>query len=111
MYYIQKSFEISASHKLVLNYESKCRQLHGHNWHVVVCCRSKELDENGMVVDFTIIKQRIQDVLDHAYINDVFPFNPTSENLARWITEQIPNCYRTTVQESDGNLAIYEVDE
>ena len=34
-------------------------------------------------------------------------FNPTAENLARWICEQIPNCYKVKFQESEGNVAVY----
>ena len=30
-------------------------------------------------------------------------------DIARWITDQIPECYKTSVQESEGNIAIYEV--
>ena len=99
MYYVQKRLEISASHYLRLNYESKCSVLHGHNWIVNVYCRAAELDENGMVTDFTHIKRRVMDRLDH-----------TAENMARWICEQIPNCYRVDVQESEGNLASYTID-
>ncbi|MBP3639285.1 MAG: 6-carboxytetrahydropterin synthase QueD [Muribaculaceae bacterium] len=110
MYYIQKRLEISASHYLELDYESKCSVLHGHNWIVTVYCRAESLDANGMVTDFTHIKSRVMDRLDHKAINEVVPFNPTAENLARWICEQVPNCYRVDVQESEGNLATYTID-
>lgn len=111
MYYVKKTLEISAAHRLQLDYESKCNNLHGHNWVITIYCKSKELDRNGMVVDFTHIKRLVKGQLDHKLLNDVLPCQPTAENIARWLTEQIPNCYRADVQESEGNVASYEVDE
>ena len=102
--------EISAAHKLNLSYESKCQNLHGHNWHVTIYCKAKELNKDGMVCDFTHIKKAIHEKLDHQYLNDILPFNPTAENMARWMCEQIPTCYKVSIQESDGNIAVYEKD-
>lgn len=110
MYYVSKKMEIAGAHKLSLPYESKCANIHGHNWIVTVYCKAKELNPDGMVVDFKHIKERIHGYLDHGFLNELFPFNPTAENIARWITEQIPECYKTSVQESEGNIAIYEDD-
>lgn len=110
MYYVTKRIEISASHRLELDYESKCTNLHGHNWVITVHCRARELDRNGMVTDFSDIKRTVMGQLDHANLNEVVPFNPTAENLARWICENIPNCYRVDVQESEGNTASYVLD-
>lgn len=93
-----------------LTYESKCSHVHGHNWIITVYCRAAELNENGMVTDFTHIKNKVQDRLDHADFNAVLPFNPTAENIARWVCEQVDNCYRVEVQESEGNIAAYEID-
>jgi 6-pyruvoyltetrahydropterin/6-carboxytetrahydropterin synthase len=63
-----------------------------------------------MVADFTHIKECIHNYLDHGDFNALLPFNPTAENIARWVTEQIPECYMASVQESEGNVAVY-VDE
>jgi 6-pyruvoyltetrahydropterin/6-carboxytetrahydropterin synthase len=101
--------EISAAHLLKLNYESKCQNLHGHNWIITVFCKAEKLNENGMVCDFTHIKKMIVDALDHKSLNNILPFNPTAENMARWIVEQVPNAYKATVQESEGNEAGYEI--
>lgn len=111
MYYVTKRLEISAAHRLELDYESKCTSLHGHNWIVTVHCRARELNANGMVTDFTDIKRMVVDELDHTCLNDKLPFNPTAENIARHICGLVPNCYRVDVQESEGNTASYEKDE
>lgn len=110
MYYITKRMEIAGCHRLNLPYESKCTRLHGHNWIITVHCKASELNAEGMVVDFTAIKERIQGQLDHQNLNEVLPFNPTAENIARWICDQVPQCYRVDVQESEGNVASYEVE-
>ena len=67
MYYVKKRLEISAAHNLKLDYESKCENLHGHNWIIVIYCRSEELDKNGMVLDFTVIKKKIKEKFRYFY--------------------------------------------
>lgn len=109
MYFVKKRLEISASHKLNLAYPSKCENLHGHNWIITIYCKSEKLNPNGMVVDFTHIKQQVQDKLDHKNLNEELDFNPTAENMAKWICEEIPYCYKVDVQESEGNIASYEL--
>lgn len=107
MYYVSKRMEIAGSHRLNLSYESKCQNLHGHNWIVTVFCCSENLNKDGMVCDFKHIKDQIHGKLDHANLNDIFLFNPTAENIAKWICDQIPTCYKVMVQESEGNMATY----
>ena len=108
MYEVKKRIEVSAAHKLKLSYESKCTQLHGHNWIIDVYLRSETLNDDGMVMDFTHIKKVIQEKFDHKVINDVVDFNPTAENLAKYICDSLgANCFRVDVQESIDNIASY----
>lgn len=125
MYKVSKVMEIAYAHNLTLPYESKCQNIHGHNGVVTVYCKSKELDKStGMVIDFKVIKNLIHDKLDHGYINEIIPnINPTAEMMAKWICDTINNtvfednrwagciCYRVDFQESNGNVASYEIDE
>ncbi|MCF0202681.1 MAG: 6-carboxytetrahydropterin synthase [Bacteroidaceae bacterium] len=111
MYYVSKRMEIAGAHQLKLSYESKCSRIHGHNWIITAYCKSAELNEDGMVCDFSHIKSAIHDYLDHSFLNEKLPFNPTAENIARWIVDQIPTCYKATVEESEGNTATYVKDE
>lgn len=110
MWYVTKTMEIAGAHHLDLNYESKCSNLHGHNWIVTVKCASDHLDDNGMVADFTHIKKWVHDKLDHQNLNEIVDFNPTAENIAKWICDQVPYCVSVSVQESEGNVAVYERD-
>lgn len=110
IYFISKKLEISAAHSLTLSYESKCSSLHGHNWQIELFFVGRELDQDGMVIDFTHVKKAVHDKMDHANLNEVFDFNPTAENIGRWLVDFFPECYKATVQESFGNTAVV-VDE
>lgn len=57
---------------------------------------------------FTHIKQFISDMFDHQDLNEKMDINPTAENIAKMICDNVANCVRVEVQESDGNLAIYD---
>lgn len=107
MFTVTKRMTVSGAHKLNLDYPSKCSNLHGHNWVITVTLKRKELDKNGMVYDFTKIKE-IVNKLDHVFINNVVDFNPTAENIARFLCHIIPYCVKVTVQETEGNEATYE---
>ena len=109
MYYISKRLVISASHHLELSYPSKCCHLHGHNWIITVFCKAQSLNKNGMIIDFKQIKELIHKRLDHQNLNEVLDFNPTAENIAKWIVDTVPECYKAKVQESEGNIAVYTI--
>ena len=63
MYRVTKHIEFCYGHRL-LNYEGKCRYLHGHNGLVEIELTSNRLDGRGMVRDFTEIKEVIQAWID-----------------------------------------------
>ncbi len=111
MYYVSKRMEIAGCHHLTLPYESKCTNMHGHNWIITVYCKAPTLNPSGMVEDFALIKKKIHSKLDHQNLNEIFDFNPTAENIAFWICSQIPSCYKVTVQESEGNIATYDEED
>ena len=118
MYKVSKRMEIAGAHKLELPYESPCQNVHGHNWIVTVHCCSERLTAYGMIVDFALVKKAIHGALDHSYVNDMLPpgLNPTAENMAKWICDKVTalcevgHCYKVEVQESEGNIAVYEVE-
>ncbi len=106
MYTLYKTLEISAAHQLNLDYTSKCSNLHGHNWLVTIVCKVKDdgLDQNGMVVDFSKIKE-IVNRLDHAYLNNIIE-QPTAENIAVYLHDEIPHCVRVEIEETKGNKVV-----
>ena len=109
MFYVKKTMEISASHRLDLDYSSPCKKFHGHNFFVTVYCKSDTLNRNGMVIDFKRIKEIVHGKMDHQNLNEVFDFNPTAENIAEWIMNNVPFCYMVKIKESDKNEVCYEI--
>lgn len=116
MYTISKQFEFSASHQLMdLPFGHPCAQIHGHNYKVVVELRTATLDYTGFVKDYRAlspIKDWLDMHLDHAHLNDVLPFNPTSENMAKYLYEkfkvEFPELCAVTISETDKTSARYE---
>jgi len=85
IYKIRKKMEIAGAHSLSLPYESKCNNLHGHNWIIEVEIVGTELNKENMLIDFTQISTIINK-LDHQNLNEILPLlNPTAENIAKWI--------------------------
>ena len=92
MYYTRVEAEFSAAHFLS-HYRGKCEKLHGHNYRVRLWVRGEELDEGGMLADFSLLKKALKDViapLDHSNLNDlaVFKNDPSAERIARFIFEK-----------------------
>ena len=108
MYYISKTFEVSSGHSVRFA-SGECERPHGHNYKITVFCKSETLDAAGMVVNFDEIKKIVKDRMDHQNLNEVFDFNPTAENIAKWIADNVPKCWRAEVRETESNWAAYEI--
>lgn len=105
---VTKILDFCYAHRL-LNYDGKCKNLHGHHAQVEITIAADTLDNRGMVIDFKEIKEKlkpwIDEHLDHRTLlceadpfvpllkNGGEPFflmreNPTAENIAKLIFEQ-----------------------
>ena len=105
MFRVTRQIDFCYGHRL-LNYDGKCRYLHGHNGQAVITIEAEKLDHRGMVLDFSDIKRVvsrwIDDNLDHRMIlhrdDPAVPVlrdlgepmylidrNPTAENIAQLI--------------------------
>ncbi len=87
---ISKVFICESAHRLPYVPEGhKCGRLHGHSFRIEIWVRGQIEDETGWVMDFADLGQVFQPIyqqLDHHYLNEIEGlFNPTSENLSRWI--------------------------
>lgn len=111
MYYLRKEISISSAHSLKLPYDSKCKAIHGHNWRIVIYLKREDLNEQGMIYDFSEIKRLVNE-FDHAFLNEADDFkgerNTSAEIFARILCQKIPYCYRVEIHETEGNMAAYE---
>jgi len=131
VYRVAKEIHFCYGHRL-LNYDGKCRHLHGHNGKVLITLESQDLDDLGMVVDFSEVKRQIgvwiDENLDHRMLlhrDDPLipelkrqgePFvtldvNPTAENIARLIfhaaTRKHLPVVEVTLWETENSFATY----
>jgi 6-pyruvoyltetrahydropterin/6-carboxytetrahydropterin synthase len=95
-------------------YQGKCEKIHGHTFQVEVVVKVSELDKTGIGIDFTRIKAKLAEIMpDHSLLNEVFPFNPSAENLARHFFSELKMHFpvkEVTVWESDDASATYTED-
>jgi 6-pyruvoyltetrahydropterin/6-carboxytetrahydropterin synthase len=104
--------DFEAAH-FIKDYPGKCSRLHGHNWKVEVAVCGNKLNQLGMLIDFHDLKAEVKhviDTLDHRYLNELEPFkltNPTAENIAKYIYEQIIN--RPTFVETEVRVLFVKV--
>ena len=93
MYHLRVEAEFSAAHFLS-HYHGKCENLHGHNYKIRLWVSGKELNEGGMLIDFSLLKKTLSEVistLDHSNLNDmeVFQNDPSAERIAHYIFNEV----------------------
>ena len=108
---VTRNHSISAAHRL-FDYNGTCERLHGHNYMLEITLGSSKLDKQGMVLDFAKIKSLLLSKLDALWDHRTLlydqdplcaqllalledgsvcpvPFNPTAENMARYLGEEL----------------------
>ena len=94
MYRIMVLSHFSGAHRL-RHLHGKCEELHGHNWKIEISVVSNRLNKEGVVIDFNILKQKMEKVLktlDHTFLNNLPYFSgrePSSENIAKYIFDRL----------------------
>lgn len=104
--YLKTEYTFEAAHNLVA-YHGKCERLHGHTYRMAVTLQG-DPDPEGMVIDFMEVKrtirERILNLLDHSYLNDVIP-QPTAENICLWVWERLADVF----PEKEYGASLFEV--
>lgn len=89
---VVKDFTFAAAHRLPLH-EGLCSNIHGHTYKLRVGISGMVDGKTGMVVDFTALKEVVNEVLvclDHKYLNNVYHLanfpsdSPTAERMTQW---------------------------
>jgi 6-pyruvoyltetrahydropterin/6-carboxytetrahydropterin synthase len=115
--HIFRAFTIEAAHRLPnVPPGHKCARLHGHSFRIELQLSGDVDAGSGWVMDFADVKLAFQptyDRLDHHYLNEIAGLeNPTSENLARWIWNEVkpklPLLSKVTVHETCTSGCVYD---
>lgn len=108
---IMKRIKFAAGHRLY-GHEGKCAFFHGHNYTAEIFVTGNETDRVGRLIDFGELKRAfkgwIDENWDHSFLlwqEDsngldaisrvepcryfVMPYNPTAENMARYLLEEV----------------------
>lgn len=125
---VTRKFRIDAGHRLK-NHKGKCQHLHGHSYEFVCTFTSDEIDEDGMVVDFGILKASIGKWLDENWDHTlllqrgdlllptlfmtgervcVLDVPPTAENLAKLFAQKVQELLRDLCELRLLSVRVYE---
>lgn len=114
MYLIERKIQVSGFKKIVVPYTSDYNTVHKFNWLITIYAKSRELNANDMVEDFEYIEKQVKDNLDNKYINEIEDLgftSPTEENMAKWICDIIPQCYKVRIEDLDNKSVTEYIEE
>jgi 6-pyruvoyltetrahydropterin/6-carboxytetrahydropterin synthase len=110
---VGKEFVFHAAHNLT-GYGGKCENLHGHSYRIKVAVEGP-VGEDGLVMDFAeidrVVGERVIDVLDHTYVNDIVGDNASLERIAEWVWNALKDALplkRLELWETETNFLVYE---
>ena len=129
MFYLKRHFTFAGGHRLS-KHEGLCKNFHGHNYDVWVTIRSHDVDKNDMVMDFTDLKNHVNQILDEmdhcllvneCDLKSLDPFikegmrikslgrvDPTAEIIAQYIYVSLNNKFHLELKLH--NIEVYEVE-
>ncbi|MBS1655733.1 MAG: 6-carboxytetrahydropterin synthase QueD [Bacteroidetes bacterium] len=113
---IYKEFSFDSAHFLpnVPDWH-KCKNMHGHTYHLRVYIKGTPHPELGWIMDFKELKDLVNpliDQLDHKLMNNVEGLqNPTAENITIWFWDRLkpllPNLSHIELKETPTTGVIY----
>jgi len=106
---VTKVIKFETAHQLTDSYSKECREIHGHSYKCEVTFEGNVDEETGMVMDFKLINELLQNVIDkydHKFFNKgIFGGNPTAENMAKDIFNMVRSDSRLVTR-----VRLYETD-
>ena len=122
--------KFDAGHRVV-NHESKCRTLHGHEYQAHIYAQSDHLDALGRVIDFSVIKEIVGSWIDQFWDHTMIIYsqdpdlellqkcsgskpifimnkNPTAENMALYLLNDICPSILSGTGVSVNKIRLYE---
>lgn len=108
MYILELNHSFAAAHQLTHAYSQECNNsLHGHTFKAFIRIQVNRLI-NGMVIDFKKLKEMI-DELDHKNLNEILSFEPTAENLSKYLYDEIEKLFPGNFSSDNSRDALIEI--
>ena len=132
MYRIAKEFTFAMGHRLS-RHGGACKNIHGHNYTVIIGLKSEKLNDNGMIIDFSDLKYVVNTVLvpmDHALMVSkrdekmakkmgeimsflkilIVPYEPTAENMSKDIYYKVGKMLKEPWKVDIDYVTVFETD-